>query len=100
MSWVTSWVSQVSEPNMLKVYGLNASLVVIRERALAEDYPDRLASQHALAIAHRASGQVGDAVALLKQVVATEARTLAEGHPSRLASQHALASAYRASGEV
>ena len=66
----------------------------------AEDHPDRLASQHTLAIAYRANGQVPAAVALLEQVVAIREKTLAEDHPSRLASQHALASAYEANGQV
>jgi tetratricopeptide (TPR) repeat protein len=62
-----------------------------RNRHFAEDHPDRLGSQHTLAIAYRANGQVKEAVALLQQVVALRVRTLAEDHPDRLRSQHALA---------
>ncbi|KAL5373431.1 hypothetical protein DPSP01_012732 [Paraphaeosphaeria sporulosa] len=67
---------------------------------LAEDHPSRLASQHALAIAYEANGQVKEAVKLLESVVAIRAEALAEDHPSRLASQHALAGAYEANGQV
>jgi tetratricopeptide (TPR) repeat protein len=70
------------------------------EDSLAEDHPDRLASQHALAIAYRANGQVGKAVALLEHVVKVREGGLADDHPSRLASQHELAGAYRANGQV
>jgi tetratricopeptide (TPR) repeat protein len=65
-----------------------------------EDHPDRLASQHQLAIAYQADGQVLKAVKLLEQVVAIEEKVLKEDHPSRLASQHELAIAYRADGQV
>ncbi|MDB5243361.1 MAG: putative kinesin light chain 1, partial [Spirosoma sp.] len=58
----------------------------------------RLASQHELAGAYEADGQIKKAVALLEQVVAVQERTLAEDHPDRLASQHALAGAYQADG--
>ncbi len=71
-----------------------------RKTHFVEDHPDRLASQHELAIAYQANGQVRDAIALLEQVVAIQAKTLAEDHPSRLASQHELASAYQANGQV
>src|SRR6266480_3266558 len=60
----------------------------------------RLASQHALAGAYRANGQVKEAVSLLEQVVKIREQTLAEDHPDRLASQHALAIAYGANGQV
>ncbi|MCJ1425649.1 hypothetical protein MMC29_003549, partial [Sticta canariensis] len=74
-------------------------IVENRSQALAEDHPDRLASQHALAGAYQANGQVGDAVELLEHVVKIEEK-LAEDHPSRLASQHGLAGAYQANGQV
>jgi len=50
---------------------------------MAEDHPDRLASQHALASAYEANGQVDEAVALLEHVVKVREK-LAEDHPSRL----------------
>ncbi|KAM3067116.1 hypothetical protein ACMFMG_011672 [Clarireedia jacksonii] len=75
-------------------------VVKIKEAMLAEDHPSRLASQHALAIAYEANGQVKEAVALLKQVVEIKETTLAEDHPDRLASQHELAIAYEANGQV
>ena len=71
-----------------------------RRDKLEEDDPDRLLSEHVLAMAYQADGQVKKAVALLEQVVAVEAKVLAEDHPSRLASQHALAMAYQADGQV
>ena len=67
---------------------------------LGEDHPPRLASQHELARAYLASGQVTDAVKMLEQVVAIRGRGLAEDHPDRLVSRHELAGAYRANGQV
>jgi tetratricopeptide (TPR) repeat protein len=67
---------------------------------LAEDHPDRLASQHALAGAYRVNGQVKEAVTLLQHVVKVKADVLAEDHPDRLVSQHELAGAYQANGQV
>ncbi|KAK3613309.1 hypothetical protein LTR56_027963 [Elasticomyces elasticus] len=66
----------------------------------AEDHPSRLASQHALAGAYQANGQIKEAVELLEHVVAVRKEVLAEDHPSRLASQHKLAVAYEANGQV
>ena len=73
-------------------------VVKVREK-LAEDHPDRLASQHELASAYQADGQVGRAIGLLEHVVKGEEK-LAEDHPDWLASQHELASAYQADGQV
>jgi tetratricopeptide (TPR) repeat protein len=70
-----------------------------RER-LEEQDSDRLLSQHVLAMAYEADGQVKRAVELLGHVVAVREQVLAEEHPSRLASQHALAGAYQADGQV
>jgi hypothetical protein len=82
----------------LKNYGkvmeaarLLKQVVEIKERTLAEDHPDRLASQHELAGVYWANGQVKEAVRLLEHVVEIRGRTLAEDHPDRLASQHNLA---------
>ena len=72
----------------------------VREKILAEDHPDRLASQHALAIAYESNGQVEKAIQLLEHVVQVQEKTLAEDHPDRLASQHALAVAYQSNGQV
>ncbi|OCK98381.1 purine and uridine phosphorylase [Cenococcum geophilum 1.58] len=63
---------------------------------LDEKESGRLLSQHMLAMAYEADGQVKKAMELLEHIVAVEAKVLAEEHPSRLASQHALAGAYRA----
>ncbi|KAI4940761.1 hypothetical protein J4E91_011248, partial [Alternaria rosae] len=67
---------------------------------LGEDNPSRLASQHVLAGAYQADGQVHKAVALLEHVVEVQEKTLAPEHPQRLASQHVLAGAYEADGQV
>jgi Tetratricopeptide repeat len=75
-------------------------VVRIKEQSLAEDHPSRLASQHALAGAYKANGQVKEAVTLLEEVVRIKEQSLAEDHPDRLASQHALAGAYEANGQV
>ncbi|KAH8595392.1 kinesin light chain [Bisporella sp. PMI_857] len=71
-----------------------------RDRNLAQDDADRLLSQHELAGAYRANGEVTEAVKLLERIVTVKAEVLAENHFSRLASQHELAGAYRANGQV
>jgi tetratricopeptide (TPR) repeat protein len=83
-----------------KAVELLEQIVDIEGITLAPDHPGRLYSQHVLAGAYRANGQVKEAVALLEQVVEIQGTTLAETHPDRLASQHALAGAYRANGQV
>ena len=74
-------------------------VVTIQKKILAEDHPDRLVSQHALAQAYRANGQVKEAIELLQHVVTIQ-KTLAEDHPNRLASQYALAKACQDNGQV
>jgi Tetratricopeptide repeat len=69
-------------------------VVTIKEQTLAKDYPSRLTSQHELAEAYKANGQVKEAVLLLKQVVTIEKQTLAKNYSSRLASQQMLAIIY------
>ena len=71
-----------------------------RSSEYPEDHPDRLSSQHVLAIAYRKNGQVKEAVSLFKHVVEVRGRVLDEDHPNRLASQHELASAYLSNGQV
>jgi len=83
-----------------KAVALLEQVLAIQATALAETHPDRLASQHVLAMSYRANGQVTEAVKLLEQVVAIRAMTLAETHPHRLVSQHELAIAYEANGQV
>jgi len=61
---------------------------------LAEEHPDRLASQHALAIAYEADGQVGKVMELLEHVIVVDVRVLRDDHPSRLISQNALTAMY------
>ena len=68
-----------------KAISLLGQVVQIREQTLAEDHPSRLASQHELAGAYQANGQVKEAVSLLEQVVQIREQTLAEDYPDRLA---------------
>ena len=75
-------------------------MVAVRKTTLADDHPNRLASQHALAVAYEANGQIKEAIQLLEHVVAARKTTLADDHPSRLASQHTLAKAYQANGQI
>ncbi len=70
-----------------------------RAQRLAEDHPDRLASQHELARAYLENGQIKKAIDLLEHVVDVKEK-LAKDHPDRLASQHELASAYLADGQI
>jgi Flp pilus assembly protein TadD len=72
--------------------------VKVRQK-LAEDHPDRLASQHVLAGAYLANGQISEAVATIGHV-AKMRQKLAEDHPDRLSSQHELARAYQADGQI
>ena len=51
------------------VVRLVEEMVRIQEHSLTENHPDRLASQHALAGAYRANGQIKDVVKLLEDVV-------------------------------
>jgi Tfp pilus assembly protein PilF len=70
-----------------------------KQGASAEDNSDRLTSQHQLAHAYLANGQITEAVETLEHVMKVREK-LAEDHPSRLASQHALAGAYKANGQI
>ena len=87
----------------LQAIHLLQQVVEVRKESLGPDcreHPDQLASQHALAGAYEANGQVKKAVALLEEVVQIRSQSLAADHPSRLASQHELAGAYKANGQV
>jgi tetratricopeptide (TPR) repeat protein len=83
-----------------KAVALLEQVIKIKGTTLGPDHPDRLASQHALASAYQANGQVKEAVVLLEQVVKIKGTTLAPDYPDRLASQHALAYAYWVNGQV
>jgi len=71
-----------------------------REAILDETHPDRLSSEHALALAYADNGQVAKAVALLEKVVEIRRTTVDETHPDRLGSEHNLALAYQANSQV
>ncbi|KAK2608974.1 hypothetical protein QQS21_002454 [Conoideocrella luteorostrata] len=75
-------------------------VTAVHGKSLGEDHPDRLASQHELAGAYEANGQIEQAVQLLEHVVAIRGKSLAEDHPDRLASQHGLALVFQANGQV
>src|SRR5204863_424631 len=72
----------------------------IKKTVLAEDHPSQLVSQHELAMAYHANGQVKEAVQLLEHVVKIKKTVLAEDHPDQLASQNELARAYQANGQI
>ena len=69
-------------------------------KELSNHHRSRLTSQHELAGAYQANGQIKEAVKLLEHVVTIREGVLAENHPDRLASQHVLAGAYQANGQV
>ncbi|KAE8151308.1 hypothetical protein BDV25DRAFT_138934 [Aspergillus avenaceus] len=71
-----------------------------REAHYDEDDPDRLYSQHELAIAYQSDGKVKQAVQLLEHVVKIRRNILDESHPARLTSEHNLAGAYLADGQI
>ena len=65
-----------------------------RQGHFPEDHPERLASQHALAMAYKADGQVSKAIKLLEEVVAIREKVLREDHPNRLRSKRRLLQLY------
>jgi hypothetical protein len=66
-------------------------VVAVKGQVLAEDHPDRLASQHALAIAYYANWETKKALALLERVVAIKKTVFEASHPSRIVSEESLA---------
>ncbi|KAI2618351.1 hypothetical protein GGR54DRAFT_648120 [Hypoxylon sp. NC1633] len=70
-----------------------------RKAHFAEEHPDRLVSEHALAVAYQANGQVEKATELFNHVEAIR-KTLEEEHPDRLGSQHGPGVAQSFSGSV
>ncbi|KAL7901865.1 hypothetical protein HDV63DRAFT_68241 [Trichoderma sp. SZMC 28014] len=96
------WVSRClrADGRTKEAIALLEHVVAIREKNLAEDNPDRLASQHALAGVFKANGQTKEAMTLLEHVVTIEEKSLAEDHSSRLASQLLLATLYFDDGQA
>jgi tetratricopeptide (TPR) repeat protein len=74
--------------------------VKIQKIILEGNHLNRLSSQHELASAYQANGQIREAVELLKHVVKFGEKALTENHPDQLASQHQLARAYKANGQI
>lgn len=66
---------------------------------LAEDHPDRLDSQHTLAMAYQDNGQIDKAIELLEHVVKIREK-LVEDHCDRLAAERALALAYQTNNQI
>ncbi|KAF7539268.1 hypothetical protein G7054_g2248 [Neopestalotiopsis clavispora] len=64
------------------------------EKHSSEDDPNRLESEHALAMIYTHIKKTKKAIEMLEHVVSVEERTLDEHDSSRLASEHALACAY------
>ena len=61
-----------------------------REEHLAEEHRHRLASQHVLAMAYLADGQIKKAVELMEHVVAIKKLVYRKDDPSRLVSESVL----------
>jgi len=72
--------------------------VVQSRESLAEDDPNRLASQQALATAYQLNEQIAQAIELLEHVMRVQEKSLAADHPDLLGSQHELSSAYLKAG--
>jgi Tetratricopeptide repeat len=62
-------------------------LLRIREQSLAEDHPDRLASQHNLAVFYWESGSHETALDTMARVVEIHKQVLEEDQPSRQSSE-------------
>ncbi|KAH7231616.1 P-loop containing nucleoside triphosphate hydrolase protein [Fusarium redolens] len=75
-------------------------VLTYQETILAENHPDRLASQQDLARAYLANGQVKKAVGLLEHVLTIRKVIFAEDDLDRLLSQQELAGAYLADGQI
>ncbi|KAM0256538.1 hypothetical protein ACHAPA_012138 [Fusarium lateritium] len=72
----------------------------IQERTLANNHPNRLSTQHALAMAYHAEGQFEDAIELLKPITAIEKKILKEDNQIRLDSHIGLACIYMTIGQI
>jgi tetratricopeptide (TPR) repeat protein len=72
--------------------------VACRARVLGEEHPDTLASRHTLAIAHRAAGNLTQAIPQFERTLLDRSHVLGEDHPDTLASRHELAYAYEVAG--
>ncbi|MDI1493452.1 MAG: hypothetical protein OHK93_005242 [Ramalina farinacea] len=75
-------------------------IVRFREQRLPAYDNDLLTSQHELARAYQANGQILEAIILLEGAVKIKEQILDNDHPDLLSSQHELASAYQNNGRV
>ena len=76
---------------MKEAVELLEQVIQIYKTTLAADHPDRLASQHALALANWNNRQAKEAVELMEEVVKTYQLKWDEGHPDRILSEQWLA---------
>lgn len=74
-------------------------VVDVQSRAMTEDHPDRMASQHLLAISYAFNKQNDEATALFEHAVRIRER-LPEDNMDRLHSHQVLAVAYRVNGRI
>ena len=72
-----------------KAVALLEKVVAIRATTLEETHPNRLTSQHKLASAYKANGQVTEAIKLLEQVIEAKRLIFHKGHPSCVESEAA-----------
>jgi tetratricopeptide (TPR) repeat protein len=83
-----------------KAIALLQKVVKIRELTLAKDDPNLLTSQHDLARAYEANGQIKEAIILFEYIIKIQEIILAEDDPNHLASQHELARVYLINRQV
>ena len=62
---------------------------------LAEDHPNRLASQHNLALYYESSDQINKAVSLMQHVVTVQQKYWRADHPDRIIAERSLSRVLR-----
>lgn len=75
-------------------------VLMIRQRLLPEDDPDRLVSQQVLAVAYLKNGQIAEATRRLEQLALIYAEVVGEKHLETALTQGWLADAYLAAGRI
>jgi hypothetical protein len=71
-------------------YRANGQVREIQEQTLAEDHPDRLASQHELATIYWEIDRQIAALQMMEHVVEIQQQVLDEHHPDRMNSEYWL----------